>query len=84
MHAGASRADVRVQRSGEHIDITIADDGRGFDTTSAVKGLGLVSITERAKIAEGTLTIVSAAPQETRIHARIPAEARVESDGKVA
>ena len=83
-HAGASRADVRLQRAGEHIDVTIADDGRGFYSASAVKGLGLVSITERAKIAGGTVDFVTNAPQGTRIHARIPAEARVKSNGKVA
>jgi signal transduction histidine kinase len=74
----------QLQRAGEHIEVTIADDGRGFDSTSAVKELGLVSIAERAKIAGGSVDIVTAAAQGTRIHARIPAEARVNSDGKVA
>ena len=32
-HAGASRADVRLLRTGDHAEITIADDGRGFDVT---------------------------------------------------
>ena len=30
-HAGASRADVRLLQIGDQTQITIADDGRGFD-----------------------------------------------------
>ncbi len=86
-HAGASRAEVRVQRAGDHVEITIADDGRGFDSTCSVRsgnGLGLVSITERAKIAGGVVSMVTAPTRGTRIHARIPAGTRAESDGQVA
>ena len=46
-HAGASRADVRLLRIGDHAEITITDDGKGFDVTRSLergKGLGLVSI----------------------------------------
>ena len=68
-HAGASRADVRLLLIGGEAQITIADDGRGFDATDRVerdKGLGLVSIAERARIIGGTVSIVSGPNQGTR------------------
>ena len=55
-HAGASRADVRLLRTGDDAEITIADDGKGFDVASSLergKGLGLVSITERVQARGG-------------------------------
>lgn len=80
-HAGASRADVHLRHDGDHVDVTIADDGRGFDATGGVgrgTGLGLVSITERAKIAGGTLDIVTGLSAGTRVQARIPATGRTQ------
>ena len=44
------------------------------------KGLGLVSISERARIAGGTVSIESGPRQGTRVRARIPANARVKVD----
>ena len=36
-HAGASRADVRLRRTGDHAEITIADDGKGFDLAGSLE-----------------------------------------------
>ena len=58
-HSGASRADVRLLRSGDYAEITIADDGKGFDVARSLergKGLGLVSIRERVRLAGGTVS----------------------------
>ena len=77
-HAGASRADVRLLRTGDHAELTIADDGNGFDVASSLKqgkGLGLVSITERVRLAGGTVSITSESKKGTRVHVRIPADA---------
>ncbi len=82
-HAGASRADVKLFQMGNQAQITIADDGRGFDTTNRVQrdtGLGLVSMSERARIIGGTVRIVSALNQGTRVQATIPMNARVRVD----
>jgi len=78
-HAGASRAEVRLLETGDQAEITIADDGRGFDATDRAerdKGLGLVSIAERAKIMGGAVTIASGPHQGTRVRATIPVSAR--------
>ena len=60
-HAGASCAEIRLVEIDDHLEITITDNGQGFDVTSSDrgKGLGLVSVAERAKIAGGTLSIDS-------------------------
>jgi two-component system sensor histidine kinase UhpB len=74
-HAGASRADVRLLQMGDQAQITIADDGRGFDTTNGVQrdtGLGLVSMSERTRMVGGTVSIVSALNQGTQVTATIP------------
>ncbi len=77
-HAGASRADVRLLCAGGDAEMTITDDGKGFNFDGSVeqgKGLGLVSIIERAKLAGGTVTIESDVSRGTRVCARIPANA---------
>jgi two-component system sensor histidine kinase UhpB len=92
-HAGARRADVRLVRLGDDAEITITDDGRGFDVNDPErrKGLGLVSITERAKLAGGTISIETRLNQGTRVHATIPGSGRLNPrvddagvDGQVA
>ena len=82
-HAGARRADVRLLQIGDQAQITIADDGRGFDATNRVErdaGLGLVSMSERARIIGGTVSIVSGPSQGTRVQATIPMNARAKWD----
>jgi two-component system sensor histidine kinase UhpB len=78
-HAGASRADVRLCRRDDDTEITISDDGRGFDVNDPERcnGLGLVSIAERAKLAGGTIRIETGLHQGTRVHATIPANGRL-------
>lgn len=61
----------------------ITDDGRGFDFADATdrrKGLGLVSITERARLAGGTVSIVTEMKKGTRLCVRIPANALMTAD----
>ena len=87
-HACARSVEVRLLRTSDHVQITIADDGRGFDATRARRdaGLGLVSMSERARIIGGVVSIVSAPSEGTRLQATIPMHARVKSGmaGQVA
>ena len=83
VHAGASRADVHLLRSRNDAELTIVDDGRGFDVASSPtrgKGLGLVSISERARLVSGTVRITSVPGEGTRVHVRIPTRMLVQSD----
>jgi signal transduction histidine kinase len=83
-HAGASRAEVHLFRRDDDAEITIADDGRGFDAHDPErrKGLGLVSIAERAKLAGGTVRIETGLNQGTRVHATIPVRARLKTSAE--
>ncbi len=91
-HSGASHAEVKLLRIEDHVQVTIADDGRGFDATNRSEtgiGLGLVSMSERARVIGGTVTIVSRLDHGTRVQATIPMHARVKSnvspaEGRVA
>jgi signal transduction histidine kinase len=77
-HAGATRADVRLLRNGDIAEIIVEDNGRGFDVTRSLehgKGLGLVSIAERARFVGGTVMVVSEPGNRTRVWAQVPAHA---------
>ena len=74
-HAEASMADVQLRRIGGSGELTIADNGKGFDLAGSHgngKGLGLVSMTERVRLAGGTLSIETALKKGTRLRAQIP------------
>jgi two-component system sensor histidine kinase UhpB len=74
-HANAHEAAVRLLRVEGIAELTIADDGRGFDigqVRSGGEGLGLVSISERVRLAGGTVSIVTELQKGTWLRARVP------------
>ena len=76
VHGHAQRLTVSLTRTGDEVQLTISDDGSGFDLDAVRKsggGLGLVSMEERTRLVGGNLQIVSATGQGTTIGARAPA-----------
>ena len=75
-HAGANRAKVDVAQRDGRIEMTITDDGRGFNlnevTTSREGGMGLLGMRERAGLLGGTMTIHSTSGGGTRLEVAIP------------
>lgn len=73
-HAAAAHAEVRLTRESNGIQVTISDDGQGFDARARERrqGLGLTSIQERVRLAGGTVTILSEAKKGTRVRVEIP------------
>lgn len=74
-HAGARRAEVRLIRTAHGSELSIVDDGKGFDIVRARTsgaGLGLVSINERVRLVGGSVTIVTELNKGTRVHVGIP------------
>jgi signal transduction histidine kinase len=69
-HSGVRHFQVRLW--GTHL--AVKDSGAGFDQEAAKTspGLGLISMDERVKMANGTLTIESHSKGGTTIHARVP------------
>ena len=58
-HAHADRVRVRLQRTGDGLELRISDDGAGFDALNANEGLGLAGMRERALLVGGKIEIDS-------------------------
>lgn len=77
-HSGARRVRVSLGRRGSSISLEVRDDGGGFDVDRAVAGaarngrLGLVGMSERARLLGGILDIESEPGKGTRISATLP------------
>lgn len=59
-HSGAKHAWVRLRQLRSTIDLTIKDDGHGFDSEAIHPGIGLVSMRERSHLLHGNMQIQSA------------------------
>jgi signal transduction histidine kinase len=69
---------VVLERHLGHIQLTVEDDGRGFEpthapTTGGGSRLGLLGIRERTELAGGTMDIEST-PGGTTVFVRLPLE----------
>jgi signal transduction histidine kinase len=59
-HGLAERIEIRLTASGHWLDLSVYDDGRGFDPCgTAPGGVGLRSMRERVERHDGTLTVTS-------------------------
>jgi PAS domain S-box-containing protein len=74
-HAADARA-VRVSLEGgpQGVTLVVKDTGGGFERGRALKkgGLGLISMEERVRLVEGTLTIRSAPSKGTTVNVFVP------------
>jgi signal transduction histidine kinase len=74
-HAGARRAHMQLSFGENHVLLTVADEGQGFDpqaSFNAPRGWGLEGMRERIESAGGTFALTSAIGQGTRLDAMIP------------
>ena len=72
-HSGASEALLRLVTTPEHIELSLEDDGAGFDPSQVPQErYGLVGIGERAKLLGGTMSVESTSGEGTRIKVRVP------------
>ena len=70
-HAAAKQAYLSLRRDGGAIELSIQDDGRGFDVQTHGDGLGLHSMQERAQAFGGTCEVRSAPGQGCSVHVRV-------------
>jgi signal transduction histidine kinase len=70
-HAQASAVQVRLQREDGQIDLTVQDDGTGFDA-ERVRGLGLLGMEERVNHLGGVFTIDSQPGRGTVLSINLP------------
>lgn len=73
-HAQASRVELKVRETGNHLFMTISDDGRGFDpiVLQTPESFGLQNMEQRARRLGGTFAIDSAPGEGTLLTVRIP------------
>jgi len=73
-HSGVRHFEVRLWGTSDETHLTVRDSGAGFDREAAKQsqGIGLISMEERLKLVNGTLTIESQPKRGTTIHARVP------------
>jgi signal transduction histidine kinase len=76
-HAAAHTVELRLGVHEGRVNLTIEDDGAGFDPAAlasggATPGLGLLSMRERAEFMGGTLTVDSRLGLGTKISVELP------------
>jgi len=75
-HAQARELHVELQRTGQSVELLVADDGAGFipEQAGGRGGLGLVNMRERMRLVNGALSVTSQPGRGTTIRASVPLE----------
>ena len=74
-HAGATTVVLALSCQDDSVMLRIEDNGRGLvpqDRNTMQRGLGLISMGERVRLMEGTLTFTSDPGSGTRLSVSIP------------
>ena len=80
-YAQASSAVVRLREDGDRLSVEVADDGRGFDVSTTIRGNGLTNMEDRLDALGGTLHIASGPGSGTTLRAILPVSAAVTVGG---
>jgi len=70
-HASARTVEVTARKERQQVNVTVRDDGAGFDTRFT-RGLGLLGMEERVRRLGGRLKISSEPGRGTLVHAALP------------
>ena len=71
-HASARRVELGLSADKDGVELTIRDDGRGFDTGVAHDSLGLSGMSERARLLGGRLEVSSEPGAGTSLTLQVP------------
>jgi signal transduction histidine kinase len=84
-HSGDWDFSVELLGTSDEIELTVNDQGVGFDQQHAFNhhGLGLISMRERLKLVGGEFSIKSEPSHGTTISARVPLQAKAKRAGVV-
>ena len=84
-HSHSKFVQATLERDAERVELTVADDGRGFSFDQAASGLGLGGMRERALLVGGNLRLESRPGLGTTVRLRVPtgadAQAALDSAG---
>jgi len=67
-HSEADNVYIRILQSDSRLDLRIADDGKGFDTATRRKGIGLTNIINRSLTFNGRTLLNSSPGNGCRLH----------------
>jgi len=74
-HAGAKRVAIRLVATHDRVELSIQDNGRGFNPTRVPKGrYGLIGLNERVRLLNGKLDVSSRPGKGTRLTVVVPLE----------
>ncbi len=78
MHSGAGHVDVLLAASGEGVELTVRDDGRGLPPQDDERrqGMGMMGMHERAVLLGGELDVTSNGSGGTTVKAVVPRAAK--------
>ena len=71
-HSHANRVDISLVYNPDSVQLSISDDGQGFDINQKSHGMGLRSIRERISSIRGTVQVQSAPGHGTRVLVQVP------------
>lgn len=71
-HAGAKHLKLKIHYTKNAVRLNAIDDGRGFDLDQTTQGMGLIGISERARLLNGRLEIKTEPEKGCSILVEIP------------
>ncbi len=71
-HAGKTHAKVTLEGTESGLRLEITDLGEGFDPEDARRGLGIISMAERARLIHGAFSVESALGKGTTVTVEVP------------
>jgi two-component system, NarL family, sensor histidine kinase UhpB len=71
-HSGAEQIEATLRRVDDGVELTVADDGRGFAFEQSERGLGIGGMRERALLIGAELTIESRPGRGTTVRLSVP------------
>ena len=83
-HAQCSQIDVAMRVDDDMLELSIADNGIGFDTNKGKRGIGLRNVTSRVKKLKGTLKVESTKGKGTNVQVYIPSSPIIFSDAEAS
>ena len=82
-YADASTIAISILEIKDSLQLSISDDGNGFDVQKKSRGIGLQNISSRVQQCDGFLKIESSKGKGTKIQVRIPIRLTGDSQSKV-